>query len=251
MSRLNSFHLAPALWREPFVLDGDEARHLLRVLRARAGDTVRLFDGHGRWGLFRIVETGRKEARLTLLEEHLEPAAAQPLTLAVGWSKGLRRGFLLEKAVELGAAAVWFWQAARSQGETPEAGKEGWERQLAAAAKQCGAIHLPEIRTFSGPSAVIRAAEGAASRVLCWEKEDTRLIDPDLLVNEQGCVAVLGPEGGLEEHEAEAFNAAGFLPVSLGPNILRFETAATFVLSLHLWAANRRPSAAPSPGRPG
>ena len=243
MSRLNSFHLAPALWREPFVLDGDEGRHLLRVLRARAGDTIRLFDGHGRWGLFRIVETDKKAARLQILEEHLEPAPARPLTLAVGWSKGLRRGFLLEKAVELGASAVWFWQAARSQGETPEAGKEGWERQLAAAAKQCGAVHLPEIRTFAGPPAVIRAAEDAGSKVLCWEKEESRLVAPDLLVHEQGCVAVLGPEGGLEEHEADAFSAAGFQPVSLGPNILRFETAATFVLSLHLWAANREPSA--------
>jgi 16S rRNA (uracil1498-N3)-methyltransferase len=239
MSRLNSFHLAPVLWREPFVLDGEEARHLLRVLRARAGDTIRLFDGQGRWGLFRIAETGRKEARLQLIEDHHEPAPASPLTLAVGWSKGLRRGFLLEKAVELGASAVWFWQAGRSQGEVPEAGKEGWDRQLTAAAKQCGSVWLPEIRTFSGPPDVAEAAAGIASKVLCWEREQIRLIDPGLLVDAGGCVAVLGPEGGLEEHEAEIFRAAGFLPVSLGPSILRFETAATFILSLHLWAANR------------
>ena len=120
MSRLNSFHLAPALWREPFVLDGEEARHLTRVLRARVGDAVRLFDGRGRWGIFRIERIGKRDAGLGLVEEHAEPAPAFPLVLAVGWSKGLRRGFLLEKAVELGATAVWFWQAARSQGEVPE-----------------------------------------------------------------------------------------------------------------------------------
>ena len=239
MARLNSFFLAPALWREPFVLGGDEARHLTRVLRARVGDTVRLFDGCGRWGLFRIAETGKRDVRLDRLEEHDEPAHAAPLTLAVGWSKSLRRGFLLEKAVELGASAVWFWQAARSQGEIPDGGKEGWERQLVAAAKQCGTAWMPEIRTFAGPAEVAGAAGSTVSKVLCWEKEGSRLVDPDALVNPQGCVAVLGPEGGLDDDEAAIFQGHGFVPVSLGPNILRFETAATFVLSLHLWATNR------------
>ena len=240
MSRLNSFHRAPALWREPFVLDGEEARHLTRVLRARVGDTVRLFDGRGRWGIFRIERIGKRDTGLDLVEEHAEPAPAFPLVLAVGWSKGLRRGFLLEKAVELGASAVWFWQAARSQGEVPEDGKEGWERQLIAAAKQCGTAWLPEIRTFAGPADTVLAAEGMGSKVLCWEREDSRLVDPDALANRQGCVAVLGPEGGLEEREARVFMEHGFTPVGLGPRILRFETAAAFVLSLHLWAASGR-----------
>lgn len=240
MPRLNSFHLAPALWREPFVLDGDEARHLTRVLRARVGDAVRLFDGRGRWGIFSIGRIGKRDVGLDLMEEHAAPAPAFPLTLAVGWSKGLRRGFLLEKAVELGASAVWFWQAARSQGDVPEEGNDAWERQLIAAAKQCGTAWLPEIRTFAGPLDAARAAEGADRRVLCWEKEDTRLVDPDTLAARGGCVAVLGPEGGLEDGEARVFTDHGFAPVSLGPNILRFETAAAFVLSLHLWAASRK-----------
>ena len=239
MSRLNSFHLAPALWREPFVLEGDEARHLTRVLRARVGDTVRLFDGQGRWGLFRIGAIGKRETSLELLSEERTPAPTSPLTLAVGWSKSVRRGFLLEKAVELGAAGIWFWQGARSQGEVPEEGKEGWDRQLAAAAKQCGAAWLPQIRTFAGPLDVIRASGELGSKVLCWEGEEQRLITPADLVNPHGAVAVLGPEGGLAEDEAALFREHGFTPASLGPNILRFETAAAFVLSLHLWAASR------------
>ena len=239
MSRLNSFHLAPALWREPFSLDGEEFHHLSRVLRSKSGDTVRLFDGRGRWGLFRIAGLGKRGAALELLEERVEPAPPSPLTLAVGWSKALRRGFLLEKAVELGASAVWFWQAARSQGEAPERGKEGWDRQLAAAAKQCGAVWLPEIRTFSAAPDMIRAAGREKSRVLCWEKENARLIDPDTLADKRGCVAVLGPEGGLDDGEARLFVEQGFAPAGLGPNILRFETAAVFILSLRLWAASR------------
>jgi 16S rRNA (uracil1498-N3)-methyltransferase len=240
MARLNSFYLAPALWREPFSVQGDEFHHLTRVLRSKPGDTVRLFDGRGRWGLFRIALISKRDAALELMEEHIAPRPALPLTLAVGWSKAVRRGFLLEKAVELGASAVWFWQAVRSQGEVPEQGKEGWDRQLSEAAKQCGAVWLPEIRTFAGPLDVIRATGETGSKVLCWEKEDARLLDPDMLGHAQGCVAVLGPEGGLDDAEARLFLEQGFAPVTLGPNILRFETAATVVLSLHLWAASRK-----------
>ena len=240
MSRLNSFHLAPALWREPFSIEGEELHHLSRVLRARTGDTLRLFDGQGRWGIFSIEDLSKKSARLLRVSEQTEPAPSRPLTLAVGWSKGVRRGFLLEKAVELGAAAIWFWQGVRSQGDVPEEGKEGWDRQLVAAAKQCGAAWLPEIRTFSRPLDVVRAAEGFGSRVLCWEQEQGSLIHPASLTHDLGSIAVLGPEGGLEAKEAELFREHGFAPVSLGPNILRFETAAVFVLSLHLWAAHQK-----------
>ncbi len=240
MSRLNSFYLAPALWREPFALDGEEAHHLGRVLRAKSGDTIRLFDGKGRSGLFSITEMGKKISRLELLSEHRAPAPSHPLTLAVGWSKGVRRGFLLEKAVELGASAVWFWQGARSQGDVPEEGKEGWDKQLVAAAKQCGAVWLPEIRTFTRPLDVIRATEDFGSKVLCWEQEQDTLVQPHSLTHAQGSIAVLGPEGGLDAREADLFRENGFVPISLGPNILRFETAAVFVLSLHLWAANRK-----------
>jgi 16S rRNA (uracil1498-N3)-methyltransferase len=243
MSRLNSFYLAPALWREPFSIDGEEFHHLSRVLRGRVGDTVRLFDGRGRWGIFCIAELSRKSARLQRVSEQKVPPPSCPLTLAVGWSKGLRRGFLLEKAAELGAAEVWFWQAVRSQGTVPEAGKEGWEKQLIAAAKQCGAAWLPTIRTFSGPADVISAADGLGSKVLCWEQEENGFVDPALLANPQGSIAVLGPEGGLEMAEADLFRAHGFAPVGLGPRILRFETAAVLVLSLHLWAAQQRSQA--------
>ena len=244
MARLNSFYLAPALWREPFSIEGEELHHLSRVLRARTGDTLRLFDGRGRWGIFSIAELSKKSARLRSVSERTEPGASRPLTLAVGWSKGLRRGFLLEKAVELGAAEVWFWQAARSQGDVPEEGKEGWERQLIAAAKQCGSCWLPRIRTFGHPGEAIRAADGLGSKVLCWEQEENGFVDPALLADSRGSIAVLGPEGGLQTQEADLFREHGFTPVGLGPRILRFETAAVLVLSLHLWAA-QQPRQAP------
>lgn len=238
MARLNTFYLAPARWREPFCLDGEEGHHLVRVLRAKAGDTIRLMDGQGRAGLFRIVAINKKDALLDLVSEQTDQSHAAGLTLAVGWSKGLRRGYLLEKAVELGAGAIWFWQARHSQGAIPDDAQEVWIRQLISAAKQCGASRLPEIRTFGGPAEVIQAAQGKGGRILCWEREQVRLLQPDHLAHSTGAIAVLGPEGGLDDTEADLFMTQGFIPITLGPRILRFETAAIFVLSLGMWMTN-------------
>ncbi len=237
MARLNTFYLAPPSWREPFILDGEEAHHLIRVLRGKTGQDIRLMDGQGRSGIFRISGVDKKEVHLSRISDTQAPASPHPLALAVGWSKNARRGFLLEKAVELGAPAIWFWTAERSQGETPDRAKETWERQLVAAAKQCGALWFPEIRTLSGSSELIRESAEHASRILCWEQEETHLIHPDDLTHSGGTVAVLGPEGGLDENEAQLFQDHGFAPKSLGPSILRFETAALFLLSLRLWGS--------------
>ena len=237
MTRLNSFYLAPASWREPFVLEGEEAHHLTRVLRTKTGETIRLFDGHGRSGLFRVENLGKRDVQVARLHEECTPPPTHPLTLAVGWTKGIRRGYLLEKAVELGAAAVWFWRSSRSQGTISDTGQEAWERQLVAAAKQCGTARLPVIRVFSKPEDIIHSASGFGSRILCWEQEHATILAPSMTIHSQGAIAVLGPEGGLLAAEAQLFMDAGFLPCSLGPSILRFETAGIYVLSLHHFAA--------------
>ncbi|NLW81685.1 MAG: 16S rRNA (uracil(1498)-N(3))-methyltransferase [Desulfovibrionales bacterium] len=240
MSRLNSFYLAPALWQEPFRLHGEEAHHLLRVLRARPGDTIRLFDGLGRWGFFRVSHAGKKDATMDLLSVHKADVPAYPLTLALGWSKGTRRGFVLEKAVELGATAIWFWTARRSQGDIPDTAKESWTHQLVAAAKQCGTAWLPQIRTFTGPAEMIQTAEVCGSRILCWEEAPQRaMLGPDDLVRENGAIVIIGPEGGLDGQEAAFFQERGFSPASLGRRVLRFETAALYVLAMYAWAASR------------
>jgi 16S rRNA (uracil1498-N3)-methyltransferase len=119
----------------------------------------------------------------------------------------------------------------------PEEGKEGWERQLAAAGKQCGAVWLPRIRTFSGPGDLIRASAAFGSKVLCWEQAEDAFVDPPLLAHPLAASRYWGPKARLEAQEASLFREHGFTPVSLGRNILRFETAAVLILSLHLWAA--------------
>lgn len=237
MARLNSYHLPQDRWPGPdglAVLDGPEARHLLGVLRARVGETVRLFDGVGRHGLFEITATASKaKAELRRLTEALEPAPTRGVTLALGWNKASRRDWLLEKSVELGALGILFWQSARSQGDMPGEPKASWTEKCVQAAKQCQTAWLPELGVLAGGSdALIRvAADYDGCYVLYEGAGQQSLLAPRALVRGRSLV-VLGPEGGLEEREATRLAEAGFTHLSLGPLPLRWETAALSCLAL-------------------
>lgn len=237
MARLNSYHLPPDAWPAPgalAVLDGPEARHLLGVLRARVGDTVRLFDGQGRHGLFQLAAAASKSrAELAPLSEVQEPRPARGVALALGWNKASRRDWLLEKGVELGALGIVFWRAARSQGDMPGQPKEAWRDKCVQAAKQCHAAWLPELSVLpGGVDGLLRVAAHFDQCYLLYEGASPQdLLDPARLASGRSLVA-LGPEGGLEEREATRLAEAGFLTLSLGPRPLRWETAALCCLAL-------------------
>ena len=237
MTRLNSYHLPQDRWpnaSDTVRLDGPEARHLLGVLRARAGETVRLFDGQGRHGLFEILSTsGKSQAELKPLELLQEPEPAGGVTLALGWNKAARRDWLLEKGVELGALGLLFWQATRSQGEVPGEPKDSWTDKCVQAAKQCQAAWLPRLDVVQGGvEGLVRIAANFDGCYVLYEgAAQEMLLDPMRLATGRSLV-VLGPEGGLEEREAVRLAQAGFVWASLGPRPLRWETAALSCLAL-------------------
>ena len=240
MGRPDAFYLSPEAFAEPFALTGGEAAHCAKVLRKRPGETVRVFDGHGRQGLFTIVAVGRDRVELEPRSlDHL-PTPESRLHLAAGFSRSARRDFFLEKAVELGAAGILFWQARRSQGRMPDAPKEAWTAACVAAAKQCGAAHLPQIAVEPGGAAALAEIHGPRfdRRYLLWEDPGvSRRLAPDDVAAPGDALFVLGPEGGLTDAEARTCVDAGFLPVSLGERVLRWETAALTVLALGLLCA--------------
>lgn len=233
--RLNSFHLPPDQWPDqgPAVLRGAEARHLAKVLRHTPGDTVRLFDGAGREGLFTVAETSKSRVHLDPVEITQHPHRANGLVLALGFNKSSRRGWLLEKSVEFQAGGVAFWQGIRSQGRLPNQPKESWDDKLVQAAKQCGNPWLPQLAVLDGGAeGVTRFAAGFDSPILLWESQQTaRLLEPADLMRGRTLV-VVGPEGGLDDSEAKAFMKAGFKAMTLGDSVLRWETAALHCLSL-------------------
>jgi 16S rRNA (uracil1498-N3)-methyltransferase len=232
MTAPTSFYLPPELWRAPWGLDGPEARHMLRVMRLSVGDEVRLFDGRGREGRFSIADASKDKAKLEVLELKESRAPAVRTTLAAGYAKSARRGWLLEKAVELRAWRVAFWRAERSQGAPPQEPKESWSEKCIQAAKQCGNSWLPELDVLpSGISQLTDYARQFDRFFVLWESasKDSLLLPEDFR-HPGEYLLVVGPEGGLSLGETETLQKAGAEVKSLGGSILRAETAALLAL---------------------
>ncbi|WP_348981253.1 RsmE family RNA methyltransferase [Salidesulfovibrio onnuriiensis] len=217
-------------------LEGAEARHMVKVLRTRPGEIVRLFDGVGREGDFEVLETSKSHAVLKALELKDHGTSDGGVWLALGWNKSSRRSYLLEKAVELQAGGIVFWQAEFSQGKVPGDAKESWLEKAVQAAKQCGSAWLPEFDVVSGGvQGVAEYGKGFDRTIIAWENEQGALLSPAELARGRTLI-VIGPEGGFADHEAEAFMHKGFSAVSLGSSVLRWETAAMHCLSLSFYA---------------
>jgi 16S rRNA (uracil1498-N3)-methyltransferase len=240
MARLNSFYLPtdewPAQVGSTVILSGDEARHMITVLRTESEQTVRLFDGKGQTGLFSVVEATKKQATLSVLELKEQQRPTTGITLAIGWGKSKRRNYLFEKVVEMQGDGVVFWEAHRSQGHMPKLPKDTWNDKCVQAAKQCGNPYLPELVTVGALDDLIRYSADFKNRFLAWESNKaTQALSPEVLQDGNSLI-VIGPEGGLESKEAERLITDGFIPVTLGNSILRWETAATYCLSLAFYA---------------
>jgi 16S rRNA (uracil1498-N3)-methyltransferase len=233
------FYLPPEQWTSPFCIEGGEARHIAKVLRLAPGADLRLLDGVGREGVFRITDVGKERVEFVMLSEKRHPAPVCRAILAVAWSKAIRRGFFLEKAVELGAAEIWCWHAQRSQGRMPDNVRENWQGQLVAGLKQCGNPHLPLVRVFSGGARELAAHAPENARILLLEPGAQRPVLGLAQLGRQGnTVYAIGPEGGFDPQEAEILIEAGYAPASLGERQLRWETAAIMCLSLHRFCAD-------------
>ncbi len=233
MSRLFTFYLPSSSWHSPYILENAEAHHLAHVLRVQAGQQVRLFDGCGRAGFFLVRSIAKRKVELECLEQQSVERPKRQCYLAVAWNKALRRGWLLEKCVELGVAGIFFWAARHSQGKTPSAPSEQWQSQLVAAGKQSGNFWLPSLATCPGGLPELLEQTAHIDNVfLLWEKADHTAFDPACFSMPES-LFILGPEGGLAKQEVDFLAGKEVRFCSLGENILRWETAALLVAGLH------------------
>lgn len=227
----------PGQWGRECVLTGDEAHHF-QILRIRPGEKILILDGKGKTGLCHVREIKKREIILDLEREWDTPEPKSKPVIAIALSKAVRRGFFLEKAAELGAWAVWLWQAERSQGKLTDKLAETSAAQIRAGAKQCHNPWFPQVRVLAHAESVAKAAQECPWRLLPWEeKADQPIISEIYLGREGETVYAIGPEGGMTKAEADCFEAFGFATISLGSRILRCETAATLILGLHYWAS--------------
>jgi 16S rRNA (uracil1498-N3)-methyltransferase len=206
------------------------AHHATRVLRLRVGDAVTLFDGRGGEYPATIVERARDGMSVEAGERlEIEREAPLGIVLAQGISGAERMDFTVQKAVELGVAAIQPLDCEKSvvrlDAQRAASRLAHWQRIVVAACEQCGRNRLPDVRTPLSVAALCDATGAEPAKWLLAPNAPTRLRDAARALD-NGLVMAAGPEAGFSDAETRALLAAGYAPVHLGPRILRTETAA-------------------------
>jgi 16S rRNA (uracil1498-N3)-methyltransferase len=221
------------------VLPEAAARHAVTVLRLQPGDTLNLFNGAGGEYSASLVAVNKREARVRLTEfRAAERESPLAITLALGISAGERMDYSLQKATELGVTAIQPLATERSlvklAGERADKRLQHWQHVVIAACEQCGRNRVPAVAPVQRLFAYLAAVDRNKRLLMLSPDAATALkrVPPSTEV-----VLLIGAEGGLAPSESEAAEASGFEPVSLGPRVLRTETAPVAALAVlqSLW----------------
>ncbi|MEX2172607.1 MAG: RsmE family RNA methyltransferase [Pirellulales bacterium] len=212
---------------ERVVLEGDEAHHLLHVMRAGPGARVVLFDGSG-WEFDAEVKScQRRTVELDVLSRReVNRELSHRLVMGVALPKGDRQKWLVEKLTELGVTELVPLNTERSVAQPGGAAIERLARTVIEASKQCGRNRLMQIsraRTFAD---FVNSATtgGSVQRIIAHPTG--RILTELVHRGGQDIVCTVGPEGGFTDAEHDTALVEGWEAVSLGPRILRIETAA-------------------------
>ena len=213
-----------------FDLPAGAARHV-QVLRLQPGDAITLFNGaaaHGQWQA-QIVEMGRSHVQVRLVaHEALECEHRRPVHLLAGITANERMDWLVEKATELGAASLTPLLAERSvlklKGERADKKLAHWQAVAVAACEQCGRNRVPTLHPAQTLADWLQAPPQDGQRLLLSLRPGTQPLHA-AAPGHTGLVFLSGPEGGLSSTEEDLALAHGFAPVTLGPRVLRAETA--------------------------
>ena len=230
---LPTFIISEPLQAESSVTLGEDAAHHMRVLRLDAGAPVRLADGQGSRALGSVLRIAKRNATVQVDEcSFADPLP--PVHLIVPIADRERMLWLGEKATELAATSWRPVMFKRSRSVSPRGEGTTFQQKLharmASALEQSGGAWLP----MPYPDATVETCIAAAPEGIRLVLDVNGAPILESLGRDAGApvTIVLGPEGGLEQTELEAFVAAGFTPVSLGSSLLRFETAGVAALGV-------------------
>lgn len=228
----------PLTLNEPIALNEAAAHYLGKVLRLPAGRPVTVFNGAGGEFQGHLSRVHKKQVEV-VLDSFDDSDRQSPLAveLAVGLSRGERWDFVLQKATELGAHRIVPLLSERTEvklsGERLEKKQRHWRQTLISACEQCQRNRLPELAPLSPLAAYLDGCTSEQRWVL--HHRDSQGLPTGGAP--QSVSLLIGPEGGLSDAEIDAARRAGFEPLTLGPRVLRTETAPVAALSIvqHLW----------------
>jgi 16S rRNA (uracil1498-N3)-methyltransferase len=218
-------------------LDAQATVHLTKVLRLRLGDALVVFNGRGGEFTARVRAVERRAACIEV-GEFVAHEVESPLDLVLlqGVSRGERMDYTVQKAVELGVTHIVPLQTERTvvnlNAERQARRREHWQAVVNSACEQSGRNRVPAVAPVTAfADGVTMAAQGL--KLVLHHRAETRL---QALSPQQGPVTLLiGPEGGLSPAEIALAEAAGFVPLRLGPRVMRTETAAVAAMAVLQW----------------
>jgi 16S rRNA (uracil1498-N3)-methyltransferase len=223
-------------------LSAEESKHAGGSRRLRPGQELVLVDGRGGAGTARVVrrQGDRLEVCVDRIGQRPRPPLAR-LTLVTAIPKGRRQGFLFEKCAELGVGRIVATTFHRSIAGATGSQLDRWAHTCREAIKQSRQAWLPVLEVCDSIDRLIARLPEESERLLATTGRDAPTIgrlEPSILRN-AGVFAVVGPEGGFCDEELTGLTDAGFVPVSLGPSVLRIESACV-VLAAQLLALEPR-----------
>ncbi len=228
----------PRIEKGMLKIEGDEVKHIRKVLRLKAGDEIIVFDGLGKEFEGAIVEEGLSSVVIKI-QNIFSSKRDSPLevTLAQSLLKGEKMDYLIQKATELGVKEIIPFFSSRSVPLLEKSKKlkrhHRWERIAIEASKQCGRGVVPKIESLQDYSDMLQTDSPDSLRLILWEKEGIKLKEIlERLKEKKKIFFIIGPEGGFSQLEVDEAKKTGFIPVTLGRRILRAETASLCFLSI-------------------
>jgi len=236
---------APALSSDVvFDLPDDEAQHLSRVLRLRAGDEIAVFDGDGHEALARVASVTSRRVSVQVVEPR--PAIPEPrvaVTLAQALLKSGKMDRVIRDAVMLGVAAVQPFVSRRTDVPITAVEKGGrqdrWDRTVIASAKQCGRAVVPPVHATRKFEELLQSTAGRTRLMLVEPTAASAARDVATLEGQRPSetIVMVGPEGGWDPREITDAVAAGVTLLSFGARVLRADAAGAAVISVlrYIW----------------
>ena len=228
------------------VLSAEESAHASKVLRLRAGEEVRLLDGENLWAA-ELTEVDPKATTARVKEKCPSPETPAQAVIIQGLPKADKLELIAQKGTELGMWELWPVEMERSVAKADKADKADKKRERLSriameAAKQSGRAHVPEVASTVSFAKALDKLDGFDLVLVAWEEEHALPMSQAVrrYADEHGAPRrvgiVIGPEGGISQAEWQKLHDAGAVSVTLGPRILRTETAGLCALSV-LWTA--------------